>query len=66
MDLFNFNKVHSVKPLKSHIYEPNISLIFNYAKTPNVAKSRLISNVIDPLTTCHKFQLIANYKLYTY
>ena len=36
MDLFN--KVHIFEPMKSHIYEPNISLIsliilmFNYAK----------------------------------
>ena len=36
MDLFN--KVHTFEPTKSHIYEPNISLIsvislmFNYAK----------------------------------
>ena len=37
-----FNKVHIFEPVKSHIYEPNISLISLISLMFNYAKSRLI------------------------
>ena len=50
MDLFN--KVNAFEPTKSHIYEPNISLIslnnlmFNYAKPQFWSEMTSIRNVI--------------------
>ena len=39
MDLFN--KIHMFEPLKSHVYEPNISLISPISLLFNHAKPRL-------------------------
>ena len=40
MDLFN--KVHIFKPMKGHIYEPNIRLIRLFSLMLNYAKPRMI------------------------
>ena len=44
MDLFN--KVHVFEPEKSHIYEPNISLISLLSLMFNYAKPRMFTSFI--------------------